>query len=176
MSLKEKSSPSASIFPVSSSSSLATIPTSKADVDVEKSAVDCDEEGVLSNYAVPVLEKGVKTALKGPTSPWVRFRVWYNPYRLVRRVVHRSYIRATDRQIRHPALHADSRAQYGRHIGGLSAQIPLRRETRRCHCTRQYCRCSGMSKRAVPSRCLLGRCQAVPKGKTHPSLIPVITH
>ena len=42
------------------------------------------DEQSLAKYVVPVLEKGVKTALSKPTSPWIRARIWYNPYRMVR--------------------------------------------------------------------------------------------
>ena len=41
------------------------------------------DEQSLGTYVVPVLEKGVKTALSKPSSPWTIFRIWYNPYRLV---------------------------------------------------------------------------------------------
>lgn len=43
-------------------------------------------------YPVPVLEKGVKTALTKPISPWTKFRVWYNPYRQVRHPILKSLI------------------------------------------------------------------------------------
>jgi hypothetical protein len=38
---------------------------------------------LLAHYVVPVLEKGVKSALTEPVSQWTKFRVWYNPYRKV---------------------------------------------------------------------------------------------
>ena len=80
MSLKEKLSVQASIYPVSSSSSLTDV---ARDAEKCESSIALDESS-LATYVVPVLEKGVKTALKKPTSGWVRFRVWYNPYRMVR--------------------------------------------------------------------------------------------
>lgn len=54
------------------------------ELDVEKgdSILESDEKA-LARYTVPVLEKGVKTALLQPVSPFTRFRVWYNPYRMV---------------------------------------------------------------------------------------------
>ncbi|KAJ3524798.1 hypothetical protein NM688_g8500 [Phlebia brevispora] len=85
----EKTSTAVSVRSISSSSSLAAPSPSAScaqDVDLEKAngklALD-EAEAALARYVVPVLEKGVKTALKEPTSPWVRFRVWYNPYRML---------------------------------------------------------------------------------------------
>ena len=42
-----------------------------------------DDEKALASYLVPTLPKGVKTARQKPASLWIRFRVWYNPYRMV---------------------------------------------------------------------------------------------
>ena len=53
------------------------------EVDAEKADGSIDDEKVLARYIVPVLEKGVKTALAKPASRLTRFRVWYNPYRMV---------------------------------------------------------------------------------------------
>lgn len=41
------------------------------------------DEKALANYLVPALEKGQKNARLKPPSPWIRFRVWFNPYRMV---------------------------------------------------------------------------------------------
>lgn len=46
-----------------------------------------DDEKALSAYLVPALAKGQKNARLKPPSPWIKFRVWYNPYRMVS-VVH----------------------------------------------------------------------------------------
>ena len=84
----EKTSPAASVTVLSANPSTLSIcaPSCSRDLDVEKAdgTIEVDEaELALAHYVVPVLEKGVKTALSKPTSPWVRFRVWYNPYRMV---------------------------------------------------------------------------------------------
>ena len=84
----EKTSPAASVTVLSANPSTLSIcaPSCSQDLDVEKAdgRREVDEaEMALAHYVVPVLEKGVKTALSKPTSPWVRFRVWYNPYRMV---------------------------------------------------------------------------------------------
>lgn len=42
-----------------------------------------EEEKALAKYLVPALEKGQKNARLKPPSLWIRFRVWYNPYRMV---------------------------------------------------------------------------------------------
>jgi hypothetical protein len=52
------------------------------EVDAEKG--DSFEDNSLASYAVPVLEKGVKSALTKPVTRWTKFRVWYNPYRQVK--------------------------------------------------------------------------------------------
>ena len=79
-----KLSATTTIYPVSNSSSLTDVHSMAPDADTEKGEVSCKTNGAsLTSYVVPVLDKGVKTALKKPTSPWVRFRVWYNPYRMV---------------------------------------------------------------------------------------------
>ncbi|KIP03418.1 hypothetical protein PHLGIDRAFT_26137 [Phlebiopsis gigantea 11061_1 CR5-6] len=41
-----------------------------------------DDEKALARYLVPALEKGQKNARLKPPSLWIRFRVWYNPYRI----------------------------------------------------------------------------------------------
>lgn len=85
----EKTSPAPSVAVHSANPSTLTVcsPSCPRDVDPEKDGdqYELDQaEAALAHYVVPVLEKGVKTALAKPTSPWVRFRVWYNPYRMVR--------------------------------------------------------------------------------------------
>lgn len=42
-----------------------------------------DDEKALARYLVPALEKGQKNARLKPPSLWIKFRVWYNPYRIV---------------------------------------------------------------------------------------------
>lgn len=42
-----------------------------------------DDEKALARYIVPALEKGIKTP-RLSQSRWIKFRVWYNPYRIVR--------------------------------------------------------------------------------------------
>lgn len=43
-----------------------------------------DDEKALAKYLVPALEKGQKNARLKPVSNWIKFRVWYNPYRMAR--------------------------------------------------------------------------------------------
>lgn len=50
--------------------------------DTEKGERIYEED--LASYLVPALEKGRKNALLKPPSLWIKFRVWYNPYRMVR--------------------------------------------------------------------------------------------
>jgi hypothetical protein len=67
---------------------------------------------ILAHYVVPVLEKGVKSALTEPVSQWTKFRVWYNPYRQVR--IH-SYLLISNTLLRDPSLalhHCVSRKYY----------------------------------------------------------------
>ena len=42
-----------------------------------------EQTNSLADYVVPVLQKGVKSALLAPPSKWTRFRIWYNIYRQV---------------------------------------------------------------------------------------------
>ena len=42
-----------------------------------------EDEKHLAKYLVPALEKGVKNARLKPPTYWIKFRVWYNPYRMV---------------------------------------------------------------------------------------------
>lgn len=42
-----------------------------------------EDEKALAQYLVPALEKGVKNARLKPPTYWIKFRVWYNPYRMV---------------------------------------------------------------------------------------------
>ncbi|PSR79921.1 hypothetical protein PHLCEN_2v6822 [Hermanssonia centrifuga] len=53
-------------------------------MDIEKTEdyLENDAQG-LTHYVVPVLEKGVKTVRKEPPSAFIRFRIWYNPYRML---------------------------------------------------------------------------------------------
>ena len=54
------------------------------EIDVERADGNTVlDEKSLATYIVPVLDKGVKTALSKPSSPWTLFRIWYNPYRMV---------------------------------------------------------------------------------------------
>ena len=81
---KDKSLAIVSVEPVDDSMDSTNITSSQDGADIEKHS-DCNAiDRPLTHYVVPVLDKGVKTALKQPTSSWVRFRVWYNPYRTVR--------------------------------------------------------------------------------------------
>ena len=64
------------------SSSKTSPAVSCHELDVEKADGPFDDDS-LARYVVPVLEKGVKTALAAPPSYFTRFRVWYNPYRQV---------------------------------------------------------------------------------------------
>lgn len=52
--------------------------------DAEKAdSTYAEDEKNLANYLVPALEKGQKNARLKPPTLWIRFRVWYNPYRIV---------------------------------------------------------------------------------------------
>lgn len=62
----------------SPASSVHEVDAEKADPTLE------DDEKALAQYLVPTLQKGVKTARTKPASNWIKFRVWYNPYRMVR--------------------------------------------------------------------------------------------
>ena len=42
-----------------------------------------DDDKALAAYLVPALAKGQKNARLKPPSLWIKFRVWYNPYRIV---------------------------------------------------------------------------------------------
>lgn len=64
-----------------SSSAKASPAASIHDAEKAESTFE-DEEKALASYVVPALEKGVKGA-RLSQSRWIRFRVWYNPYRMV---------------------------------------------------------------------------------------------
>ncbi|PSR84041.1 hypothetical protein PHLCEN_2v5543, partial [Hermanssonia centrifuga] len=70
---------------VSTTSSAKASPSpSIHEVDTEKAERSlADDDKALAQYLVPTLPKGVKTARKKPASLWIRFRVWYNPYRML---------------------------------------------------------------------------------------------
>ena len=55
--------------------------------DAEKAESTLEDD--LAGYVVPALEKGVKGA-RLSQSQWIRFRVWYNPYRIVSTLLHYS--------------------------------------------------------------------------------------
>lgn len=75
---------SSSRFPESESSSLKSSPAGSIRNDSEKANVSLeDEDKALAYYLVPALEKGQKNARLKPSNPWIKFRVWYNPYRMV---------------------------------------------------------------------------------------------
>ena len=75
---------SSSRYPESESSSLKSSPAGSIRNDSEKANVSLeDEDKVLAYYLVPALEKGQKNARLKPPTLWIRFRVWYNPYRMV---------------------------------------------------------------------------------------------
>ena len=61
----------------SPTSSIRGVDMEKADQSLE------DEEKALASYLVPTLPKGIKTGRKAPPGWLLRFRVWYNPYRMV---------------------------------------------------------------------------------------------
>ncbi|KAF7793497.1 hypothetical protein EIP86_004609 [Pleurotus ostreatoroseus] len=79
-SLKAKSAAS-SVTAFSTPNSAKTSPTpSIHDAEKAESSLE-DDDKALAGYIVPALEKGVKTA-RLSQSRWIRFRVWYNPYRM----------------------------------------------------------------------------------------------
>ena len=70
--------------PFEASPSTKTSPAASCHTfDAEKADGSIDDDKALARYIVPVLEKGVKTALARPSSRLTRFRIWYNPYRMV---------------------------------------------------------------------------------------------
>jgi hypothetical protein len=52
-------------------------------LDSEKGHSIFEDEKNLAKYLVPALEKGQKNARLKPPTLWIKFRVWYNPYRMV---------------------------------------------------------------------------------------------
>ena len=59
--------------------------SASASINEAEKAETWDDEKALARYLVPALEKGQKNARLKPPTLWIRFRVWYNPYRMVRR-------------------------------------------------------------------------------------------
>ncbi len=85
MSTSQKTTPTVSIHDVSETPSfVGSAASSVRNMDIEKTEdyLENDAQG-LTHYVVPVLEKGVKTVRKEPPSAFIRFRIWYNPYRMV---------------------------------------------------------------------------------------------
>jgi hypothetical protein len=79
--------------------------------DAEKGYTHSNPD-ISAHYVVPLLDKGVKSALTKPVSQWTKFRVWYNPYRQVR--IH-SYSFISNTMLRDPSLalhHCVSRKYY----------------------------------------------------------------
>ncbi|KIP09347.1 hypothetical protein PHLGIDRAFT_67777 [Phlebiopsis gigantea 11061_1 CR5-6] len=56
--------------------------SASASINEAEKAESWDDEKALARYLVPALEKGQKNARLKPPTPWIRFRVWYNPYRM----------------------------------------------------------------------------------------------
>ncbi len=81
---KEKSYATSTITAVGSAPSSAKSSPAASILDAEKGESTLDDDEKLANYLVPALEKGVKNARVKPVSRWIQFRVWYNPYRIVR--------------------------------------------------------------------------------------------
>lgn len=77
----EKSQPASTMHSVSDSTKSSPAP-SISDPEKAESTFE-DEEKALARYLVPALEKGQKNARLKPPSYWIKFRVWYNPYRMV---------------------------------------------------------------------------------------------
>lgn len=78
---KEKNVATATVQAVADSAKSSPAP-SIHDPEKAESTLE-DEEKALARYLVPALEKGQKNARLKPASPWIKFRVWYNPYRMV---------------------------------------------------------------------------------------------
>jgi len=53
------------------------------DLDQDFSPLISSKPDSFTEYVVPVLPEGVKTALAKPVSRLTRLHVWYNPYRQV---------------------------------------------------------------------------------------------
>ena len=77
----EKAQPAATVRSVSDSTKSSPAPSIR-DPEKAESTLD-DDEKALARYLVPALEKGQKNARLQPPSLWIKFRVWYNPYRMV---------------------------------------------------------------------------------------------
>lgn len=78
---KEKAQVTATVHAVADSTKSSPAPSIR-DAEKAESTLE-DEDKALAKYLVPALEKGQKNARLKPPSPWIRFRVWYNPYRMV---------------------------------------------------------------------------------------------
>jgi hypothetical protein len=82
--ISESTVPTAVATPVESKAGSANASLYEKSIDLtEKGESDNDGQNIAA-YVVPVLDKGVKSALTKPVSRWTKFRVWYNPYRQVR--------------------------------------------------------------------------------------------
>lgn len=91
---------SSSRLPESENSSLKSSPAGSIHGDAEKAHVSLeDEDKALAYYLVPALEKGQKNARLKPVNPWIKFRVWYNPYRMVCLLQVSTRIQHTDKNI-----------------------------------------------------------------------------
>lgn len=78
----EKTQLATSVHSVTDSANSSRAPSIR-DAEKAESTLE-DDEKALAHYLVPALEKGQKNARLKPPSYWIRFRVWYNPYRMVR--------------------------------------------------------------------------------------------
>ncbi|GJE92421.1 hypothetical protein PsYK624_085750 [Phanerochaete sordida] len=75
--LSRSPSPSAVIHYSANSSQTVSVQDLEKAEDIEKA------DGPAASYIVPVLPAGQKNAKTTPTSPWIRFRLWFNPYRIL---------------------------------------------------------------------------------------------
>ena len=160
---EDKAQASVSIQPVTDSIDPAPNAFSTSSFDVEKQTNNCStNDSTLATYIVPVLDKGVKTALRRPSSRWVRFRVWYNPYRMVRATSTVWFRPQAD--VSYPAIHTHIHAQHDRYPARVPTQISIRRTARRGHSPRKYRRSSCVSQRTLPPLFVLDHRQAIPEG------------
>ncbi len=117
--------------------SSGTAVSSIRDLEKAEYAFD-DDEKALAQYIVPVLEQGVKTALANPPSYFTRFRVWYNPYRLVSM---RTPSEQLSLNIQPLAFYFRFHIEHGRDIGSMSSPFSLCREAFCCFGSWEYLGC-----------------------------------
>jgi hypothetical protein len=127
------------VSPTDSKVGSARVSVYEKSFDSEKGDEFSDEHS-LAAYVVPVLDKGVKSALTAPISRWTKFRIWYNPYRQVSLSRRFGPVEnfSLSRQI---AFHLCACFELGRHCGGCLWALPLCYQAHSRRCPGQCSRC-----------------------------------